>query len=321
MGLTIGTLKLASPLVLAPMTRITDHPFRKICSAMGAGLVTTEMVSAEGLVRGSEATRGLLPREPCMSPVAVQLFGASPGVLAEAARICQEEGAHLVDLNMGCPVPKVVRRGAGAALLRDLPGAARILSAMRRSLSVPLTVKIRSGWTAQENVVMEMGRIATQTGVDAITLHPRARSDGYGQPARWELVRALVENFPIPVIGSGDVRTPEDAIRMLGSTGCQGVMIGRAAIGNPWIFGQTLQLLAGREPRARPDPEEIWRVLGLHLEAILSHYGPKRALAPARLHASRYIRGLDGSAGLRASLSSCPDLAGLREALKVFLVG
>lgn len=319
MTLAIGSLRLSNPLILAPMTRITDHPFRELCQAMGAALSVTEMVSAEGLVRSNKPTRDLLGPEKGPGPLAVQLFGASPHVLAEAARICQEEGADLVDLNMGCPVPKVVRRGAGAALLGNLPLAAQILSAMRRNLSIPLTVKIRSGWTAEEDVVLQTARVAFECGVDAITLHPRARTQSYAQPARWELIAVLAQNSSIPVIGNGDVRKPQDVPKMLELTGCKAVMIGRAAIGNPWIFKQALEILSGGTSPQKPAPDEIWKVLELHLEIILLHYGPGRGLAAAKLHASRYIKGLEGSAGARAALSKTKDLKQLRESLKSFL--
>lgn len=319
MKLAIGSLRLTNPLILAPMTRITDHPFREICATMGAALSVTEMVSAEGLVRGNKPTRDLLPPPNRGGPVAVQLFGASPRVLAEAARICQEEGADLVDLNMGCPVPKVVRRGAGAALLKDLDLVWEILSAMRKNLSIPLTVKIRSGWTSQENVLSKIGEIALECGVDAITLHPRARSQGYAQPARWELIRLLAESCSLPVIGNGDVRSPRDALSMLESTGCQAVMIGRAAVGNPWIFKKALQVMSGRLGPEKPDPLEISRVLELHLECILDHYGPQRGLAPAKLHASRYIKGLEGSAGVRGALHRSRNFPQMLETLRSFL--
>ncbi len=320
MELSIGSLRLKAPLILAPMTRITDHPFREICASMGAALLVTEMVSAEGLLRGSKPTRALLPPTARSGPVAVQLFGSSPEVLAQAARICQEEGADLVDLNMGCPVPKVVRTGAGAALLKDLPLAQKILQAMRKSLSIPFTVKIRSGWTAHENVVLQMGRIAFECGVDALTLHPRARSETYAQPARWDLLKLLVENSGIPVVGNGDVRGPEQALAMMRYTGCHAVMIGRGAIGNPWIFKQTLQLLAGESSSpAKPDAAEIWRVLKLHLQWIQKHYGPQRSLAPAKLHASRYIKGVEGSSRMRAELNRSQDLGELQERLRSFL--
>jgi len=319
MPLAIGSLRLLNPVFLAPMTRVTDHPFREICAAMGAALSVTEMVSAEGLVRGNKPTRDLLPPLKRGGPVAVQLFGASPGILAEAARICQEEGADLVDLNMGCPAPKVVRRGAGAALLRDLPLVSEILSAMRKKLSIPLTVKIRSGWTSQENVLLQISKIALECGVDAITLHPRARSQGYAQPARWELIKLLAESCPLPVIGNGDVRSPQDVLEMLESTGCQAVMIGRAAVGNPWIFKQAVQILSGRFRPEKPDPLEISRVLETHLQCVLDHYGPQRGLAPAKLHASRYIKGLEGSAAVRAALNRSKNLPQIMDSLRSFL--
>lgn len=319
MALRIGSITLESPLILAPMTRVTDLPFRAICRSMGASLVTTEMVSAEGLVRGALATRRLLVSDGSDRPLAVQLFGASPRILAQAARICQEEGADLVDLNMGCPVPQVVGRGAGAALLRDLPLAAAILEAMRRNLRIPLTVKIRSGWTPQQGVVLELARIALECGVDAVTLHPRARSESYAQPARWDLVKLLVQNCSLPVIGNGDVCTPKDALAMLQDTGCQGVMIGRAAMGNPWIFQHAASLLSGQVPPAKPGPGEIWRVLDLHMEGIASYYGAQGGLQSARFHASRYTRGIAGSARMRQALNGARSLGELRGMLHDFL--
>ncbi|MGQ9858264.1 MAG: tRNA dihydrouridine synthase DusB [Thermodesulfobacteriota bacterium] len=319
MPMQLGNLKLDGPLVLAPMTGITDLPFRSVCREMGAAMTWTEMASAEGLVRRSQRTLQLLLSDGSDRPLAVQLFGSSADTLARAALICQEMGADCVDLNMGCPVPKVVSTGAGAALLKDLSLARAILKAMRSSLEIPFTVKIRSGWTSQDQLLLDVARMAVDCGVDAITLHPRARSDTYAKPARWELIGLLARHCPITVIGNGDVRTPQDALAMLGQTGCGGVMVGRAAVGNPWIFSQSSALLRGEAIPTRPDPEEIWRVVELHLDAIASHYGHKGGLSRARLHVSRYTKGLAGSPRVRRDVNSAKSLTELKRILKDFL--
>jgi nifR3 family TIM-barrel protein len=320
MSVQLGTLVLDSPLILAPMAGVSDLPFRRACRSEGAGLVFTEMISARGLSLGAPNSRRLLASDGSDRPLAAQIFGSDPAVMAEAARICQEEGADLVDINMGCPVPKVVRKGAGAALLKDTLQAVRVMDAVRRVLAVPLTIKIRSGWTVDRPVALEMGRLAQECGVDAITLHARARSEGYSCPARWPLIAQLRESTSLPVIGNGDVGSVADVLAMRRETGCHGVMIGRAARGNPWIFSQGRTALQGHPAPPPPDPAEIWRVLSAHMAGIDSHYAPHKALHLTKAHLLRYVKGIPGSAAFREAAARATDLDSLRSATHGFLM-
>ncbi len=302
-GFRIGSITLENPLVLAPMAGFTDLPFRRICRGFGAALTYTEMVSADGLVAGNPMSRRLILSDGSDRPLAVQIFGSEPVIMAHAARICQEEGADLVDINMGCPVPKVVKRGAGAALLGQPFLAGRILDAVRRVLHIPLIIKLRSGWTAAQVVAPEIARIAQECGTDAIALHARPRSLGYSHPAEWALIQQVRQAVSIPVIGNGDVLSPTDAPAMREETGCQGVMIGRGARGNPWIFARALTLLHGAPLAPPPSPSEIWQVVEAHLRAIQDHYSPDRAQHMAKAHLLRYLRGRPASARVREGVA------------------
>jgi nifR3 family TIM-barrel protein len=311
-GFRIGSLELENPLVLAPMAGFTDLPFRRICRRLGAALTYTEMVSAQGLVLGNPMSRRLILSDGSDRPFAVQIFGSDPDVMAQAARICQEEGADLVDINMGCPVPKVVKRGAGAALLERPLVAGRILEAVRRVLRIPLTIKVRSGWTAEQVVAPEIARMAQECGVDAIALHARPRSQGYTHCAQWALIRQLRESVSIPVIGNGDVLSPADALTLRDATGCQGIMIGRGARGGPWIFSRALAMLEGGRLSPEPAGSEVWRIVETHLESIRDHYAPDRALHVAKAHLLRYLRGRPASARVRESAVRASSVAALR---------
>jgi len=314
-GLRIGSLTLENPLILAPMAGFTDLPFRRICRQMGASLVHTEMISAKGLVLNAPNTRRLLQSDGTDRPLVVQLFGSDPETMAEAAEICQHWGADMIDINMGCPVPKVIRKGAGAALLRDPDRALKVLRAVRRAVTVPLTIKMRAGWKAGEFVAMEIALGAQDCGVDAVTLHPRSRTQTYGTPADWDLIRRLKDTLSIPVIGNGDVLTGEDAVRMMKETACDGVMIARGALGNPWIFSRALALLQGKDLPA-PDLASIRRMLFRHLEGIRSHLSEKRALHTAKVHAMKYTRGLPYSHRLRKEIVQSSDLPSLLHSLE-----
>jgi nifR3 family TIM-barrel protein len=278
------------------------------------------MVSARGLVLRAPNTRDLLFSDGSDRPLSAQIFGSDPTVMAEAARICQDQGVDLVDINMGCPVPKVVRKGAGAALLRDLQGAARIMEAVRKALKIPLTIKIRSGWTAAQVVIQPLAALARECGVDAITLHARARSQGYGTPADWGLIGALVAAAsPVPIIGNGDVLAPQDAKALMDRTGCRAVMIGRAARGNPWIFSAALAHLRGDPAPGLPAPQEIGEMVRDHLARIRMHYRPPKALHVAKAHLLRYARGERCAARFRDRLCKAGDLDALERLAAAFL--
>jgi nifR3 family TIM-barrel protein len=272
------------------------------------------MVSANGLIRAGRNTRTLLATTPEDRPLGIQLFGDSPGVLAEAARLVEEDG-DLLDLNLGCPVKKVVRSGAGSALLRDPEQVGRIVAAVRRATSRPLTVKLRSGWDQQTVNFLEIARIAVAEGADAVTLHPRTRSQVFSGRADWDQIARLKEALPVPVIGSGDIFQASDALKMQEQTGCDAVMIGRGAYGNPWLIANILALQAGGEA-AMPTALDRLEVFRSHLDLFVAHFGPQKALLDLRKHLSWYSRGLAGAAGFRARIiqtHSLPDLCLLAE--------
>ncbi|PLY01320.1 MAG: tRNA dihydrouridine synthase DusB [Desulfuromonas sp.] len=313
---TIGTLRLATPIILAPMAGISNLPYRRIMKSFGAGLVMTEMVSANGLIREGRKTRVLLDTHTEEFPLGIQLFGDDPQVLAQAAEMITEDG-QLLDINMGCPVKKVIRSGAGSALLREPARIAAILAAVRKVWPGPLTIKIRSGWDDQSVNFLTIGEIAEREGVDAITLHPRTRSQGFSGHADWERIGELKSTLKIPVFGSGDIFTPEDAITMFEKTGCDAVMIGRGGYGNPWLIARILDQLSGR-PDSLPTPEEIHAVAQRHLELYLEQFGEKITLLEMRKHLCWYARGLVGASQFRATIQKVASTAQLSELMEAF---
>jgi tRNA-dihydrouridine synthase B len=311
----IGHLRLKNGVLLAPMAGITDLPFRTVVREFGCGLAFTEMVSANGLVRGKGKTCRYLDSSPADRPLGVQLFGSDPATFSEAARIAAEKGADLIDINMGCPVKKVVSTGSGAALMRDPQRVAAILGAVRRTVELPLTVKIRSGWNHRETNASEIGRIAEECGVDAVTLHPRTADQGFGGAADWGLIASLKAQLRIPVIGSGDIRGPEDAVRMLRETGCDGVMVGRGCLGNPWIIGNILFRLAGIAAYA-PSLAQREETVRHHLALTSDYYGEKVGTRDFRKHLLWYTKGLRGGAQFRQVAGRITDRAAAGEALR-----
>jgi nifR3 family TIM-barrel protein len=302
--LKIGELELGQGLILAPMAGITDLSFRRIAKSFDVDLVTSEMVSSEGLVRNKASTKMLLQSHPEEKPLAIQLFGSDPKVVAEAARIVADEGADIIDLNMGCPVPKVVRQGAGAALLRDAATAAILVDAVRQAVSIPVTVKIRSGWSQSKINVLEVARAAEDAGADAITVHPRTARQGFSGLADWPLIAKVKQAVTIPVIGNGDVTRPEDVGKMRKLTQCDGVMIGRGAMGNPWIFKQAKELTKGQAVSG-PTPKERLDVVRRHLAHYEESLHGRQSLSGVRSRLMWYTKRLRGSARLRASLTGC----------------
>lgn len=302
----IGPLKLDNPVILAPMAGITNRPYRRINKAQGAALVFTEMVSANGLVRDGRKTRELLVSCTEEAPLGVQLFGDEPEVLAQAAGMLGDDG-NLLDINMGCPVKKVIRSGAGSALLKEPPRIGRILSAVRKAYPGPLTVKIRSGWDSDSVNYLEVGKIAQDEGVDAITLHPRTRSQAFGGQADWEQIGELKARLEIPVFGSGDIFHAEDALSMLKQTGCDAIMIGRGGYGNPWLVRDTLTRLAGGEP-VQVSAVEKHRVAMQHLQYHRDQFGDQKAIFEMRKHLSWYARGLIGANSFRTELQRINDI-------------
>lgn len=313
-NMNIGRLRLKNAICLAPMAGITDLPFRTIVREFGCSLAFTEMVSASGLVRGMGKTCRYLDSSPGDRPLGVQLFGSDPETLAEATRMTVERGADLVDMNMGCPVKKVVKTGSGASLMRDPQRVAVILQAMRKATDLPLTLKIRAGWRPGEVNALAIGRIAEECGVDAVILHPRTVDQGFSGEADWRLIATLKEQLRIPVIGSGDVRRPEDAVRMFRETGCDGVMVGRGVLGNPWLIGNILYRLSGRD-FLKPTLAERAEIIRRHLAIAVDYYGERVGTRDFRKHLLWYTKGLRGGAQFRAAAGKITDLASVGNAL------
>ena len=308
-SLTIQSLTLTSPVILAPMAGISNLPYRRIMKSCGAGLVFSEMVSANGLVRDGAKTEQLLTTHPEEYPLGIQLFGSDPQVLAEGIQRLKIPPA-LVDLNMGCPVKKVIRNGSGSALLQHPDLIARILKAVRPHVIGPLTIKIRSGWDMHHINFLEVGRIAQEEGIDAITLHPRTRCQGFSGRANWKHIGELKQAVNIPVFGSGDIMTVDDGLRMLHETGCDALMIGRGGYGNPWLISQLNDALQGKKVTF-PLAADRLAMIHRHLELHRQQFGDYKALLEMRKHISWYARGMEGAAHFRSEVQSCRQLSEL----------
>lgn len=301
--MNIRDLLKTNPLVLAPMAGITDLPFRIICRELGAGIVYSEMVSAEALIRDQARTLAMLATEPRERPVAFQLFGSRPASLALAARILSDREIDIIDINMGCPVPKVLKSGSGSALLKDLGLAREIMEAVVSASGKPVTVKIRLGWDAKSIVAVELAQTAERAGVSAITIHGRTRSQGFSGSADWSMIRKVKQAVGIPVIGNGDVRSGRDAKRMLNETSCDGVMIGRAIQGNPWIFREARAFLETGVAVAPPSLQERRAVMFRHLRDVVALLGENIGVREMRKHLCWYTKGLPGGGEFRERIN------------------
>ncbi|MFH1177553.1 MAG: tRNA dihydrouridine synthase DusB [Acidobacteriota bacterium] len=316
--LQVGGLAIDPPLVLAPMAGITDRDFRLVIRRLGGcGLVSMEFVSSEGLTRGHESAFRILHFVDEEQPLAVQIFGSSPERMAEAARIVEGIGARVCDINMGCPANKVLKGCAGAALGADLARAEAILRAVRAAISIPLTVKFRLGLREDSMTYLELGRLCQDEGADAVTLHPRTARQQFAGHADWRHIAILREALAIPVIGNGDVTTPADASRMLAETGCAGVMIGRAALANPWIFRQTAALLRGCDC-SEPTIAERRALMCGHFRDVLEREDPRMALHKLRRFTGWYTLGLPEGRLLRRRLSELDSAVAVMDAVDEF---
>lgn len=308
-GPSIGGVALEGPVVLAPMAGVCNLAFRLLCKEQGASLVCSEFVSAKALVFGNERSYEMLAVDDAERPVSIQIFGNNPEEAAIAARAVEAAGADIVDFNMGCPVPKVIKAEAGAALMRVPDKAQAIMKAMVDAVKIPVTVKMRTGWDEASIDVVDLAKRFEDVGVAAIAVHGRTKSQMRSGRANWEIIGEVKEALGIPVIGNGDVFTPEDAKAMLETTGCDAVMIGRGALGNPWIFRRTLHYLETGELLDQPSLYERVEMARRHLILLAELKGEYTAAREMRQHAPQYLKGFPGAAAFRAKLVRCESIA------------
>lgn len=312
----IGNVQIRVPVGLSPMAGVTDLSFRKICKENGAGYLCTEMVSAKAIVYKNRNTEILYRTDPEEKPVAVQLFGSEPEFLAAAAERLNSEQFDILDLNMGCPVPKVVKNHEGSALMKNPALVEKIISALAKVSKKPVTVKIRSGFDADTVNAPEIARIAEGSGASAITVHGRTREQFYSGKADWNVIRQVKEAVSIPVFGNGDVSDGSSAKAMLEETGCDGVMIGRAAMGNPWIFREILHYLTTGNELPKPDRKEVFDMILRHAEDLVRDKGEYIAIREMRAHTAWYIHGFPHAAALRREINTVSSFEDLRNCLE-----
>jgi nifR3 family TIM-barrel protein len=321
-GFKLGSLQLDGLAVLAPLAGIGNLPFRKLCRRFGAALVFSEMMSAPGLVRGQPNTRRLLATDPAEQPVAFQLFGADPAAMAEASVLAAAAGCQVVDLNFGCPVPKVVRHQGGAALLQQPERLEAIVAACVRACPRPVSVKIRAGWDQDRINAKEIAQRVEAAGAAAVTVHARTRAQQFSGAAAWGIIADVVRAVKIPVIGNGDVHCGQDAARMLAETGCAAVMVGRGCLGRPWVFAHINHFLATGDELPEPGLQERIAIVREHHAGLKQLKGERTARLEMRKHTAWYLRGLPGAAEIRRRVNTCEDeqawldlLAGLEQGL------
>jgi tRNA-dihydrouridine synthase B len=317
MVMNIGTIELSPPTIFAPLAGFSNLPLRLLAKACGCGLVCSEMVSAYGLAYGSAKTLDLLASTPQERPLSVQIFGSDAGIMAAAAEKVEAAGADAVDINFGCSVRKILKSGSGAALMREPRKAQDIIRAVRRAVRVPLTIKMRSGWDASGYQALELARIAQDGGVDAVAVHPRTARQGFGGCADWPLIGRIKAALHIPVIGNGDIVEAADALRMMDETGCDAVMVGRAAMADPLIFTRIAELLAGRSPGPASAEARIALMIR-YLEASVRYLGEKKACFMMRSRLAWLAKGLPRAGGFRRSIRLVASHAEARQLIDAY---
>lgn len=317
----IGSVYLDNRVISAPMAGITDRAYRILAKEAGCGLVCTEMVSDQALLYGNPKTCSLLDITGETGPVSMQIFGSNAGYMADAAEIVEKRGAAVIDINMGCPTPKIVKNGEGAALMKEPEKAAAIVRAVVERVKIPVTVKMRKGWDENSVNAVELARLVVDAGAAAVTVHGRTRSQFYTGKADWKIIAAVKQAVDVPVIGNGDIWTPQDALAMLQQTGCDGVMIGRAALGNPWIFSRAIHFLKTGELLPGPTPAEKVAMALRHLDLLVEIKGERVAVWEMRKHAAWYMKGLRGAARLREQVNRAQTREELRKIIQSILEG